>query len=343
VIRLAALVFITSAVACATAGAAQPPTGWDGTNPFKCTLQNAGLQPTGPNPGADPYCVDFDKRHQSVVDGGVVAFLSLEPARVAAAVDKCFYFQSDHWRGSVVQDDGTTKTYEWDGHYFFAKERGEGGAWVTNFNVNGHTGDPSEIPGIPQDFARYFGPGTGGVITRNDVKPDPNCAARAAAQHDQIYASASGTPPGSGTAASACASTAGGFGTRHLGPIKLGATAADVGKRLGSPDELRRGWQSFCGGRWRVGYRGDRSGEPADMGSAPVVALLTYDPRFAVHGVRVGSKVPRGARRTGAGLRAWRGLVLGIKRGRVRFLAAVDRRAIHTRRGAALLLLRTYV
>ena len=49
-----------------------------------------------------------------------------EPARVAAAGDKCFYFQSDHWRGSVVQDDGTTKTYEWDGSYFFDKAQGRG-------------------------------------------------------------------------------------------------------------------------------------------------------------------------------------------------------------------------
>jgi hypothetical protein len=323
--------------------ASQPPTGWDGTNPFKCVLQNAAFEPTGPDPAADPYCVEFDKRHQSVVDGGVVQFLSLEPARVAAATDKCFYFQSDHWRGSVVQEDGSTKTYEWDGHYFFDKAHAEGGVWVTNFNVNGQTGDPSSIPGMPQEFSRYFGPGTGGVITRNDVPADPNCAAKAAAQHDAIYASASGQAPGSGTAASACATPAGGFGSRHLGPVTLGATAERVQQRLGRPDELRRGWQLFCGGLWRVGFRGDRSGEPDDLGTAPVVALLTYDKRFAVRGVRVGSKVPRSARRVGKGLRAWRGLTLGIKRGRVRFLATVDRRAIHTRRGAALLLGRTYV
>src|SRR4051794_22066173 len=331
-------------VLAAPAGAAsQQPTGWDGTNPFKCVLQNAGFTPTGPDPAADPCCVEFDKRHQSVVDGGVVAFLSLEPARVAAATDKCFYFQSDHWRGSVVQEDGSTKTYEWDGHYFFDKAHAEGGAWVTNFNLNGQTQDPSQIPGIPQEYSRFLGPGTGGVITRNDIPADPSCVAKAEKDKDKIYASASGETPGSGTAASACATTAGGFGGRHLGPVTLGATAADVGRRLGRPDDLRRGWQHFCGGLWRVGFRGDRSGEPSDLGAAPVVALLTYDKRFAVHGVRVGSKVPRSAKRTGAGLRTWHGLTLGIKRGRVRFLATVDRRAIKTRRGAALILSRTYV
>src|SRR4051794_30402390 len=185
----------------AAAGASQPPTGWDGTNPYRCTLQNAGFQPTGPDPAADPYCVDFDKRHQSVADGGVVAFLSLEPARVAAATDKCFYFQSDHWRGSVVQEDGSTKTYEWDGHYFFDKARGEGGVWVTNFNVNGQTGDPSQVPGVPPDIAEHFGNGTGGVITRDNFEADPTCAERAKKEGGKIYASgragaSGGTPAG---------------------------------------------------------------------------------------------------------------------------------------------------
>src|SRR3954468_6703332 len=163
------------------------PTGWNGESPFKCVLQQAGFEPTGPHPDAEPYCVEFDKRHQNVTEGGFVQFVSLEPARVAAATPKCFYFQSDHWRGSVVQAGGSTKTYEWDGHYFFDKARGEGGVWVTNFNINGRSGDPSQVPGMPSDFARYFGQGTGGVITRNNVEGDANCAARAKKEPEKIY------------------------------------------------------------------------------------------------------------------------------------------------------------
>ena len=101
---------------------------------------------------------------------------------------KCFYFQSDHWRGSLVQDDPSTKTYEWDGHYFFDKARGEGGVWVTNFNFNGRTSDPSSLPGVPSEYARYFGPGTGGVITRNDVRRRP--AVRGAGQGEAALRSA---------------------------------------------------------------------------------------------------------------------------------------------------------
>src|SRR2546423_14857239 len=106
-------------LAAAPAAAVAPPTGWNGDNPFLCELQQAGFTPTGPHPEADPYCIEFDKRHQNVDQLGVVDFLSNEPARVAVASDKCFYFQSDHWRGSIVQADASTQTYEWDGHYFF--------------------------------------------------------------------------------------------------------------------------------------------------------------------------------------------------------------------------------
>ena len=115
-----------AAAACAPALAADYPTGWDGENPFTCELQQVGFGTAVPHPGADPYCVEFDKRRQNVTELGVVDFLSQEPARVAAATDKCFYFQSDHWRGSIVQGDSSTKTYEWDGHYFFDKARGRG-------------------------------------------------------------------------------------------------------------------------------------------------------------------------------------------------------------------------
>src|SRR5713226_8319619 len=95
--------------ASAPAGALSPPTGWNGANPFNCEVQYAGFGTAFPHPDADPFCVDFDKRRQNITDLGVVDFLAQEPARVAAASPKCFYFQSDHWRGSIVQGDPSTK------------------------------------------------------------------------------------------------------------------------------------------------------------------------------------------------------------------------------------------
>ena len=59
-----------------------------------------------PDPDADPLCVEFDKTNQNVTDFGIVDFTAQEPARVAAAGDKCFYFQRDHWTGSVAAGPG---------------------------------------------------------------------------------------------------------------------------------------------------------------------------------------------------------------------------------------------
>src|SRR3977135_2952110 len=148
-----AAVAVVGLLAAVPAGAVSPPTGWNGANPFNCELQYVGFGTAFPHPDADPFCFSFDKRAQNFTALGVVDFLSQEPARVAAAVPKCFYFQSDHWRGSIVQGDPSKKTHQWDGHYFFDKATGDGGVWVTNFNINGQTYYPRAIPGTPAGYA----------------------------------------------------------------------------------------------------------------------------------------------------------------------------------------------
>jgi len=178
-----------AAVAATVAGLAAPgaasagdrPTGYGGWNPFRCTLQQAGFGTAVPDPGADPYCVEFDKRRQNITQLGIIDFLAKEPARVAAASSRCFYFQRDHWRASVVQDDGRTVLYEWDGSYFIDRATGDGGAYVEGFAVNGRSFPLHAIPGIPREYARYMGQGTGGMRTRNAVPVDPRCVTRARA------------------------------------------------------------------------------------------------------------------------------------------------------------------
>src|SRR3954452_17822313 len=138
--RLLALVVAASGLVLPVAAGAQVAP-YDGSIPFACTLQQAGFEAEVPDPGADPFCIEFDKRRQNVSELGIVDFLSKEPARVANASPKCFYFQRDHWRASLVQD-MPPAIYEWDGSYFFDKARGLGGAYVENFKVGGQTGDP---------------------------------------------------------------------------------------------------------------------------------------------------------------------------------------------------------
>ena len=98
---------------------------YDGTIPFNCELQNVGTGTAFPHPAADPFCVEFDKTNQNVTDFGIVDFALQEPTRVAAAVTKCFYFQRDHWTGSIVQG-SAPELWHWDGDYWFDIAAGRG-------------------------------------------------------------------------------------------------------------------------------------------------------------------------------------------------------------------------
>lgn len=325
-----ALVGVTSVPAAASSS----PSPWDGTNPFNCVLQNAGFGPTGPDPGADPYCVYFDKTHQNVSQGGVVDFLDKEPARTAAASPKCFYFQSDHWRSSVVQSNQHTVIYEWAGHYFFNKATGDGGAWVNDFSVNGQTFDPSTLPGFPPQYGRYFGPGTGGFITHNDVPVDPACVALA--KREKVYPQGAHCVPGVGK-----------VGRRGLGPLTLGQREDAVRAELGPPRAVKRGFLRYCvtgGGALLVGERGDRSGTLGSGGRAPAVMLATTSRSFVLGArLHVGSRSSRRGRRLRRGMTVVRlrnGVLALVSHRRVRELVVYNPRAIRNWRALRGYLLR---
>jgi len=150
---------------------------YDGSNPFRCRTQNVGTGTDFPDPGADPFCVEFDKTQQNVTELGLIEFLTLEPARVAAASTKCFYHQTDHWTGSVVQGE-PPELWHWDGHYYFDKARGVGGVHVENLRIGGQTADPRLLPGFPAEYLPYFGPGGGGVQLVSLGIGTPDCAAK---------------------------------------------------------------------------------------------------------------------------------------------------------------------
>jgi hypothetical protein len=167
---------------------------WDGSNPFNCTLHDAGTGPV-PNVPDDPFCVEFDKNSQSVVpDLGLVDFLVNEPGRVAAAAPKCFYYQSDHWTGALVQGQ-PPELWHWDGQYFFDKAIGAGGVNLQNFRVLGQPASPAAYGPVPTAFAPYLDQGGGGAYVVGNIPADPACAARVDTQgeRDQVYAG--GQPP----------------------------------------------------------------------------------------------------------------------------------------------------
>ncbi len=149
---------------------------WGGRLPFQCRIQNVGTGTNFPRPNADPFCVEFDKTKQNLTGLGLADFLSKEPARTAAAVPKCFYYQRDHWTGSIIQGQAP-ELWHWDGEYFFDKARGLGGVSVHNFRIGGVPMNPA--PYAPAALKPYFHPGGGGgAMVLLATRPDPTCAAR---------------------------------------------------------------------------------------------------------------------------------------------------------------------
>jgi hypothetical protein len=202
------------ALTCAAPAAAQP-TGplapWDGSSPFNCQIQDVGTGIGFPDPAADPFCVEFDKTQQNVTDLGIVDFLSKEPTRTAAAVNKCFYFQTDHWTGSIVQGE-QPELWHWDGQYFFDKAIGAGGVNLQNFRI---LGQPASLPPgtLPPQLEPYFDQGGGGAYAAANIPADPTCAEKVDTPEEraQIYGTpaSSPSPPASGDAQESRAAPAG--------------------------------------------------------------------------------------------------------------------------------------
>jgi hypothetical protein len=305
-----------------------PPAPFDGHNPFNCELQYAGTGTDFPNPEADPFCVEFDKTQQNVTDFGLVEFLSLEPDRTAAASPKCFYFQHDHWTGSIVQGE-QPEFWHWDGSYFFDKARGAGGIYVDNFRIGGQPADFG--PYAPPEFQPYISPnGGGGMMSSLDIPPDPSCAAKVDTplERRQVYYHRI---------------RAGKVWRKRIVPVRLRTPRRAVLHRLGPAHERLEHtdrWDVIGGGQLRAAYRGSAR-------DRRVAALLTTSPADSHRGIHAEDRVARARRALRArfvfavgndrvfesrrGRRAR--LFFGARRGKVRWLAIVHRSSVPGQRG----------
>jgi hypothetical protein len=222
----------------AVSSAQQPVGPYDGSNPFRCQLQDVGTGTDFPDPDADPFCVKFDKTNQNVTDFGLVDFLLQEPSRVAGAVTKCFYFQRDHWTGSVVQGAGP-ELWNWKGNYWFDRARGLGGVSVREFRVAGQPADMT--PFVPAEYKPYFdGAGGGGVQVTLATDPDPVCGqlVDTPEEREQIYRNDPVTKE--------CVPPGGRLRGRKVGRVKLGMDRAEVLARLGEPTARRKRVDRWC-------------------------------------------------------------------------------------------------
>jgi hypothetical protein len=129
----------------------------------------------------DPLCVEYAKRNITVDNGGAVAFLLAEPARVAIALPKCQYWQQDHW--SVQFSRGDVPVVRWDGSYWFDKGTGQAAGRLRHLTVGGQPASIAEaaalVAPVSPDLAAYlrtFGHGGSGASVDLGVPLDPRCA-----------------------------------------------------------------------------------------------------------------------------------------------------------------------
>jgi hypothetical protein len=233
--------------------------------------------------------------------------------------------------------------YEWDGSYFFDKARGIGGVHVDNFKIGGQTGDPRQLPGFPEEYKPYFGPGRGGVQSMGQVPLDPSCGNRPAPQQP----GAGGGRGGAETSASGIpCRVPGGVVGRSIGGVRLGMTRRNARGSHGAPATESARYMAWCfegGGRLLAAFTGRRDAARAQL-------VLTDSPPFDARGVRVGttSRVAtrrlererrlgkvRGARVVVVRERK-RQLLAGVARGRVSYVAIAAPRL--SRRGVVKLL-----
>ncbi len=336
-LRIRATIFglcTAASLLVAASAQAQSPSGvvgpYDGRIPFKCELQNVGTGTDFPHPEADPFCVEFDKTSQNVTDFGIVDFTAQEPARVAAAGTKCFYFQRDHWTGSIQQGQ-EPELWHWDGDYWFDRARGVGGVSVRNYRIGGQP--QSATPFVPEAYEPYFDEnGGGGVEVLLESGPDPSCAAKVDTpeERNEVY--------GARAEELDCIDPGGGIRGKRVGGARLGGRREQLRAKLGPPTYARKHLDSWClvgKGELRVTYRSDDRAK----------AILTSGRGQSFHSVARGDRVERARRRleivdrshvahVGRVLivegRGPRWILLGARDGRIRWVAVLANEAAYT-------------
>jgi hypothetical protein len=136
-------------------------------------------------PEDDPLCVEYQKHDITVSTGEAAAFLLAEPARVAAALPKCQYWQVDHWSIQVAPE--TTALVAWDGSYWFDKGEGTGAVRMQNLRVGGQPASPHELaealeplsPELAEEIRRFGEETGGGGMSFSLGGGDPSCQASA--------------------------------------------------------------------------------------------------------------------------------------------------------------------
>ena len=211
--RSSALVAALALLAPSAAAAAQPPSAgrsrpWDGSNPFNCEIQDVGTGTDFPDPGADPFCVEFDKTQQNVTDLGIVDFLAKEPARRRRGRRQVLLLPArpldrlDRARARRPSSGtGTAATS-------LTRRRASSAATSRTSASSASPAAPGDYFPIPPDYTEYFDQGGVGAYLVLNIPVDPRCAEKIDTPEERapIYGPGESSPlanPGGGAVAGA--------------------------------------------------------------------------------------------------------------------------------------------
>jgi hypothetical protein len=218
-----------------------------------------------------------------------------------------------------------SETYAWDGHYYFNKATGAGGVYVENFRFGGQTGDPTSLPGFPDEYRKYFSSGRGGVQAVGDVQADPRCATK------PNPSGPSGGGSGGGASGGRQCRVAGGRIRRGIDNVALGMKRAAARSAQGMPITESSRWMTWCferGGNLAAAFGGGAA-ELVWTNSRPFSTERVHTTSSAGHARRM----LQGERRLGSVRGATifvaherkRQLVVGLRSGHVGWMAIARR------------------
>ena len=172
------IVLVIALAAASPASAQAPVVPWDGNNPFRCQVQHVGTGDDFPDPGADPFCVEFDKRSQNVTDLGDRGLPRRRsrpawrrPSRSASTTRPTTGPARSSRASRPSCGTGTAATSS-------TRRKAVGGVSRPTSASAACTVDPRLLPGFPMQLWPYFGPGHGGVRLVNLGAAEPTCAAK---------------------------------------------------------------------------------------------------------------------------------------------------------------------
>ena len=245
----------------ASAHAQGPAEPYDGTIPFDCVLQQAGTEAEFPDPDADPFCVEYDKRHQNVTRGRRrrvplarararrrrVAEVLLLPARPLGRLDRAGRRpHGDLLVGRLVllrQGEGRGRRLRRELHVQQPERRPDGAARV-----------PGGVEAVLRLRARR--------LPRDGHRSTPIRRASRRPRRTRP----TGRSPSRARRRAAAPRPRASVG-RSIGGLRLGATRErDASTANGEPMRRKRGFLRYCiigGGKYMVGFGRERRRVPA--------------------------------------------------------------------------------